>query len=115
MEVILPVTQLRTHIGSILKRLRQDPELVFKITHHQEIIAELRAPEKGRKTASQPSVEHEVAAFIDNFLKGALPKKKGAYPRIRRLCASTAEQPPYKTLEEAMEATRGRGHAADRL
>lgn len=115
MDVTLPVTQLRTHIGSILKRLRQDPDLVFKITHHQEVIAELRAPEKGGESASPTSTEHEVAAFIDNFLKGQLPKKKGAYQRIRRLCAGAAEQLPYRTLEEAMEAIRGRGHAADRL
>lgn len=115
MEVTLPVTQLRTHIGSILKRLRQDPELVFKITHHQEVVAELRAPEKGGETASPPSVEQEIAAFIDHFLKGELPKKKGAYQRIRKLCAGAAEQLPYRTLEEAMAAVRGRGHAADRL
>ena len=114
MEIILPVTQLRTHIGSILKRLRQNPDLVFKITHPQELIAELRAPEKGKKDGPPVSTEQEVAAFIHTFLQGGLPKKKGPYQRIRKLCAGATHPLPYKSPEEAMAAIRGRGHGPDR-
>ena len=115
MEVTIPVTQLRTSIAHILKRLRENPDLVFKITHHKEIIAELKVPEDREKRGTDTSTEQEIAAFVDTFLKGGLPKKKGAYQRLRRLCKVPADQLPYESVDEAMEAIRGRGYGAGRL
>ena len=110
MEIHLPVTQLRTHIADILKRLRENPRIVYKITHHREVIAELKAPDLAGDGKPATSTEQEVTAFLDAFLTRGIPKKKSAYPRIRRLCRIPSERLPFKNLEETMKAIRGRGH-----
>jgi antitoxin (DNA-binding transcriptional repressor) of toxin-antitoxin stability system len=110
MQIDIPVTQLRTHIAALLKRLRENPRIVYRITHHREVIAELKAPEAPRGDEPETSTEQEVAAFIDAFLTRGVPKKKNAYRRIRRLCRTPSEGLPFKSLEEAMSAVRGRGH-----
>ena len=112
MELIIPVTQLRTHIASILKRLRENPDLVFKITHHKEVVAELRVPESGEEVESRASAEGEVAAFVHTFIKNGLSRKKGAYQRIRQLCQVPTDELPYESVEEAMQVVRGRGDGA---
>ena len=115
MEVNIPVTQLRTHIAAVLKRLRENPRIVYRITHHQEVVAELKAPEGNKDREAETSTEQEIGAFIDTFLTKGIPKKKSAYPRIRQLCRTSASRMPYKNLEDAMEAIRGRGRGPDRL
>ncbi len=110
MEVNIPVTQLRTQIATVLKRLRKNPRIVYRITHHREVIAELKAPEKLEGLEIETSTEQEVAAFIDAFLTKGVSKKKSAYQRIRRLCRTPSDRLPFKNLEEAMHAVRGRGH-----
>jgi hypothetical protein len=115
MEVTIPVTQLRTNIAAILKRLRENPRVVYRITHHREVVAELKAPDLIESGETETSTEQEIAAFIDAFFTKGAPKKKDAYRRIRRLCATPSDQLPYKSLEEAMEAIRGKGHGPDRL
>ena len=113
MEISIPVTQLRTNIAAILKRLRENPRVVYKITQHKEIVAELKAPETGPNCETQTSTEQEIAAFIGAFLARGAPGKKGAYERIRKLCATPSGALPYGTLEEAMGAIRGRCHGPD--
>ena len=115
MEITIPVTRLRTRIGSILKDLRQNPDLVFKITHHKEVIAELKAPENRERRDLQLTVEQELMAFVDSFMKGGVSRKKGTYQRLRKLCATPVEQLPYKNLEEAMAAIRGSEGGAGRF
>ena len=115
MELKIPVTQLRTNIAALLKRLRENPRIVYRITHHKEVVAELKAPETSEGHETETSAEQEVAVFIDAFLTKGIPKKKIAYQRIRRLCATPAGRLPYKSLEEAMETIRGRGRGLDRL
>lgn len=115
MDLLIPVTQLRTNIATILKRLRENPRIVYKITHHKEVIAELKAPERLHHQNTDASTEQELATFIETFLKGGVPKKKGAYRRIRKLCATPSDQLPYKSLEEAITAIRRRSHGPDRF
>lgn len=115
MEVTIPVTQLRGHIGSILKRLRENPDLVFKITHHREVVAELKAPEIAAKAQDSVSTQQEIADFIEAYMKGALLARKGAYQRIQKLCATPVDPLPYPNVEEAMQAIRGRARDIDRL
>ena len=115
MEITIPVSQLRAHIGRILKRLRENPDLVIRITQHSEVVAELKAPEFAAGDQTPTSTRQELARFIEAYLQGGLPRKKGAYQRIRKLCATPADQLPYQSVEEAMQAIRGRAHGADRL
>lgn len=115
MEVTIPVTQLRTHIAAILKRLREDPRVVYRITHHREVIAELKAPEATETRPAQTADEQEIAAFIDAFLSSGSPKQKGGYQQIRRLCRTAADDLPYKSMDEAMDVIRGRRHGPGRF
>ena len=105
MEITVPVTQLRTGISALLKRLREDPRVVFKIKHHREIVAELRAPDLAGRPA--PADEDDITDFINAYLSGGISQKKGAYRQIRQLCGAGGSL-PYRTVEEAMEAVRGR-------
>ncbi|MSS70217.1 MAG: type II toxin-antitoxin system Phd/YefM family antitoxin [Candidatus Latescibacteria bacterium] len=113
MKVTIPITQLRTNIATLLKRLQKDPHLVYRITHHKEVVAELKAPDKASEHESQASTEQEIAAFIDVYRKRGVPKRKGAYRRIRRLCATPSDALPYESLEKAMDTLRRRGHGPD--
>ena len=108
MDVIIPVSQLRTNIAVLLRRLREDPQLVYKITHHKEVVAELRRPEGHENTRTGPSSEQEIAAFITTFLEGGVPRKKGRYQEVRQLCATSSGELPYRNLDEAMTAIRGK-------
>jgi hypothetical protein len=110
MELTIPVTQLRTNISRILKRLREDPGLVYRITHHKEVIAEMRAPSTAEGGKTDVSTAREIATFIETFLQGGVPKKKDAYQRIRQLCMTPSDQVPYTTLEDAMNAIRNRNN-----
>lgn len=115
MEVTIPTTHLRTNIATLLKHLRENPRLVYKITHHKKVVAELKAPEDMKPSDTELSPEQEIATFIEAFLKGAVPRKKGAYQGIRQLCETPSDQLPYKSLDEAMTAIRGRGYDPDRF
>jgi len=115
MEVTIPVTQLRTNIAPLLKQLRENPRLVYKITHHKEVVAELKTPEKNESFATELSTEQEIATFIDAFLNGTVPRKKETYQRIRQLCEPPSDRLPYTSLDEAMTAIRGRGYDPDRF
>ena len=115
MEITIPVTQLRTHIAAILRRLRENPRIVYRITHHREVVAELKAPGSGKGSETSASTEEEVVAFIDAYLAKGAPGEQGAYQRIRALCATPSDALPYQSVEEAMAAIRGRGHGADRF
>ena len=106
MEIMIPVTELRTHIADILKRLRENPALVFKITHHKEVVAELKAPEAGDRSADADGFEDEIFSFIQAYRRGEIKPREGAYEEIRKLCAT--DQPPYPTVEAAMHAIRNR-------
>lgn len=108
MDVTIPVTQLRTNIAALLCRLRENPRLVYKITHHKEVVAELKAPEGSEDARTELSSEQEIAAFITTFLEGGVPRRKGRYQDVRQLCATPSGELPYRTLDEAMAAIRGR-------
>jgi len=108
MDVIIPVSQLRTNIAALLRRLQEDPRLVYKITHHKEVVAELRRPEGHENAQTEASSEQEIVAFITTFLEGGVPKKRGRYQDVRQLCTTSPEELPYRNLDEAMTAIRGR-------
>ena len=112
MDITIPITQLRAHLGSLLKRLREDPNIVFRITHHGEVVAHLKAPGPDTGVATE-MCKREVADFIAAYLQGVQPRNKSTYADLRLLSAVSSSDLPHDNLEDAMKAIRGRANGVD--
>ena len=114
MDTRIPITQLRAQIGTLIKRLRENPNLVFCITHHGEVVADLRAPGSAAADATT-TTQAEIGDFIEAYLQGMQPRANNPYALLRELGSIPAEQLPYDDVEDAMRAIRGRADGSDRL
>ncbi len=114
MDTTIPITQLRAQIGTLIKRLRENPDQVFHITHHGEVVADLKAPgPNSAGSAATPQVE--IGDFIEAYLQGTQPRNKSAYTLIHQLGSTPSSTLPYDNVEDAMRAIRGRANGPDRL
>ena len=40
----IPISEVRAKLPQLIKRLQQDPSVIYEITVHQAVVAELKAP-----------------------------------------------------------------------
>ena len=40
----IPISEVRAKLPQLIKQLRQDPSVIYEITVHQAVVAELKAP-----------------------------------------------------------------------
>ncbi len=73
MKNVISITEARKGLPGIIKSLKASPDSVFRITVHDEVVAEIRSP--------QMVVPGEAASRLLQLRKKAgLPKKKYEVP-----------------------------------
>lgn len=73
MKTVLSITEARKKLPTIIKSLKADPDTVYQVTVHDEVVAEIKRP---------PMVKPGEAAarIIALRQKASLRKKKRKYP-----------------------------------
>ena len=69
----IPISEVRAKLPQLIKQLRQDPSVIYEITVHQAVVAELKAPPQlpqgGEAAASALGADRPAAA-------GAVPSPR---------------------------------------
>jgi len=70
----IPISEVRAKLPQLIKQLQQDPSVIYEITVHQAVVAELKAP------AHQPQGGDAAHALL--ALMEALPPPSQAQGRV---------------------------------
>ena len=62
----IPISEARAKLPKLIKQLQQDPNLVYEITVHQEVVAELKSP---AQLPAGGAAAKELLAIIDQLPK----------------------------------------------
>ena len=60
----IPISEVRAKLPQLIKQLQQDPSVIYEITVHQAVVAELKAPPQ---LPQGGAAAHALLALIDQL------------------------------------------------
>ena len=69
MKTVIPISEARKRLPGIIKSLKKSPDIVYQVTVHNEVVAEIKSP-----SAVKPG---EAAVKLLEMRKKLKPKRKG--------------------------------------
>ena len=60
----IPISEVRAKLPQLIKQLQQDPSVIYEITVHQAVVAELKAPPQ---LPQGGEAAHALLALIDQL------------------------------------------------
>ena len=87
----IPISEARAKLPKLIKQLQQDPNLVYEITVHQRVVAELKSPVQ---LPAGGEAAKELLAIIDQLPKPRSRQKGRVSENVKQYLYNKPDEKP---------------------